>query len=65
MNDPFHSTLLNDMMRPIFAADRLKVLRDKNEKYEVMLFEADLVKSHMPKDKRIEMTKGIPEAELV
>jgi hypothetical protein len=30
-----------------------------------MLFESDLLKAHMPKDKRIELVKGLPEDELV
>jgi hypothetical protein len=52
-------------MRPIFAADRLKVLRRQNENYEIMLFESDLLKAHVPKDKRIELVKGLTEDELV
>lgn len=52
-------------MRPIFAADRLKVLRRQNEKFDIMLYEADLQKAHMPKDRRLDLIQGLSESELV
>ena len=47
------------------AADRLNVLRSPNEQLMIMLFEADLVKSQMPKDKRQDLMKDIPDEELI
>lgn len=31
VNDPFHTTTLNELLKPIIANDRLKVLRRVNE----------------------------------
>jgi hypothetical protein len=52
-------------MRPIFAADRLKVLRRQNELFDIVLYEADLHRAHMPKDKRLDLIQGLSESELV
>ncbi len=62
MNDPFHSTTLNDILKPIIAADKLKVLRRVNQSFAILLYESDL-KTNLSKEKRIELMKGIPSEE--
>ncbi len=47
-------------MKPMFAYDKLKVLRKVNVSYEIHLFLNDL-KSLWTKEKRLELIKDIPE----
>jgi hypothetical protein len=63
-NDPFHTTTLNEILKPIIAQDKLKILRRQNEHFQVKLFEHDL-KSHLPKEKRLELLKNVPECDLL
>ena len=51
ISDPFHSTTLNDLMKPIIAIDRLKVLRRQFEGYYIFLYQSDLKAAGVPKDK--------------
>jgi hypothetical protein len=49
--DPFHTTTLNEIIKPLMAADKLKVLRRPNENYDILLYESDL-KPHISKEKK-------------
>ena len=40
--DPFHTIVLNDIFKPVLAADRLKVLRRENCHLEIDLYEKDI-----------------------
>jgi len=51
ISDPFPSTTLNDLMKPIIAIDRLKVLRRQFEGYYIFLYQSDLKAAGVPKDK--------------
>ena len=53
LSDPFHSTTLNDIMKPIIAMDRLKVLRRQYEHYDIALFETDLKVANFSKEKKL------------
>jgi hypothetical protein len=42
IDDPFHTTTLNEIIKPLMAADKLKVLRRPYENYDILLYESDL-----------------------
>ena len=48
--DPFQNPFINDIFKPIMAADKLQVLRKDKECYDIFLLEKDLKVFH--KDKR-------------
>ena len=41
------------------------MLRRQNELFDIVLYEADLHRAHMPKDKRLDLIQGLSESELV
>lgn len=51
-------------MKPLMAVDRLQVLRRPNQDYDILLFECDL-KPNVPKERRQELIKDLPESELI
>lgn len=59
MNDPFHSKNINEIFRPIFAADRHKVLRRKFEKFYIVLYAADLKAAEISKDRIASLIKDL------
>lgn len=64
ISDPFHSTTLNDLMKPIIAIDRLKVLRRQFEKYFIYLYQSDLKAAGVPKDKIKTIIGDLPQEKL-
>ena len=55
---------MNHILKPLFAYDKLEVLRRQNDSYEIMLFELD-IKQKLAKEKRQELVRDIPEHELI
>ena len=56
--------MLNEIFKPVFAADRLRVLRRQHEFFEILLYPDDL-KVLTSKEKRQELLQGVPPEELL
>lgn len=59
--DPFHTIVLNDIFKPVLAADRLKVLRRENCQMEIYLFEKDI--KCLSKDRKTQLLNQVPPEE--